>query len=160
MTDQSLAPAEALVRSAHELWHDQKDRKYTITAEQENAAWRMMVIVDEPGSPVIQDSAGRVELLFHHRLDGDWVGKTSTMMAAAARRKIDVRELLIAHRYHCSVRGRAVTVVHPMRTVASPDGKQSFNAWEPADMEKLQPYDLVMNKAGTASLPADASGPK
>jgi hypothetical protein len=150
--DESVPTADALARAAHAIWPDAPNVHSTITAEASGSAWRVFVVTDRPDQPTIEKTADAVQITFYEWLDGHTVEQQTDMLAAGASRH--VTEVLVANRYRVDVLGRPMTIVAPERSIVRNEvSVQMFDSWEPADLQRLQPYDLLMNQQAQLTLP-------
>ena len=133
--DTSLSAADAFTKAASAIYPD--------VAKVWVEGPRVFVIADRDDKPGFDRKENTIT--FWQVLDGKRVEQDMDLMAAGASRK--VTEVLIADRYHATVDGKPYTILDPRRTIALDEYKlQSFDTWEPADLEKAKPYDLLMGK--------------
>lgn len=151
--DASLSTKEALELGMREIWRDRAGTRTSVSAmEGPVGAWRVIVVVDRPEQPAVEQRGTLTVLRFYRYLDGESVGRMmSTMSVGHAR---NVTEVLVAERYRAVLDGQTIITVAPMRTVYASAGMQTFKAWPSIDMKLLEPYDLLMDETATAVMPS------
>ena len=151
--DSRLSDHDALERMARLVFADDSETRYEIEAlTPEGGPNRLVVLGHESAKLNVERTRKSLRITVYQVIDGSPRQNRPIDMLDLGRAR-GLEEILYTDVFVADVGGDDVTVVRPYRVRVLDERKsQALDGWEDADIPRLPPHDLVMNRQGTIKL--------